>query len=117
MRREELYLTDIVEAANAIEVFLCEIDKNEFIDNDLLRSAVLQKLSITGEAASRLSKEFQNKHPEIEWADIVGFRNIIVHAYFSVDWPIVWTTAKHDIPDLKQKIVAILYHEFPGAVT
>jgi len=108
MRREELYLADIVEAADAIEIFLFDIDEQEFIGNDLLRSAVLQKLSITGEAAARISKEFQNKHQEIEWADIIGFRNIVVHAYFAVDWSIVWTTAKHDIPDLKQKILTVL---------
>ncbi len=73
-------------------------------------SAVLQKLSIIGEAAARVSKDLQNKHPEIEWADIVGFRNIAIHAYFAVDWSIVWTAATHDAPDLKRKITKILGH-------
>lgn len=54
MRRERLYLLDIVEAADAIRSFLVGVSESAFLGNDLLRSAVLQKLSIIGEAASRL---------------------------------------------------------------
>jgi uncharacterized protein with HEPN domain len=89
MRPEELYLTDIIEAVDAIQRFLVDIGHNTFLQNELLQSAVLQKLMIIGEAASRLSKEFRDKHPEIEWEDIIGFRNIAVHAYFAVEWSIV----------------------------
>src|SRR5690349_11426062 len=100
MRREELYLTDIIEATDAIQQFLIGVQRDDFLQNDLLRSAVLQKLTIIGEAAARLPKEFQTRHAEIEWADIVGFRNIAVHAYFAVEWPIVWVTATKDAPAL-----------------
>ena len=113
MRREELYLTDMVEAAEAIQQFLTGIEREVFLQNDLVRSAVLQKLTIIGEAASRLPKTFQSRHREIEWADIVGFRNIAVHAYFSVDWSIVWITATNDVPGLRQLITTILANEFP----
>lgn len=108
MRRERLYLTDIVEAADAIRGFLEGVSEIEFLGNDLLQSAVLQKLAIIGEAASRLSRTFWDAHPEIEWRDIVGFRNIAVHAYFAVEWPIVWIAATEDAPALRDKISAIL---------
>lgn len=93
MPREKLYLTDIVEASDAIRNFLQGVFREHFIGNDLLRSAVLQKLTIIGEAASRLTKTFRAQRPEVEWADIVAFRNIAVHAYFAVDWTIVWSAA------------------------
>ena len=54
MRREKLYLTDIVEAADAIQLFLRDVSQDAFLQNDLVRSAVLQKLTIIGEAAARL---------------------------------------------------------------
>lgn len=108
MRRDDLYLADIIEATEAIEKFLHGIKREDFVGNDLLRSAVLQKLSVIGEAAARVSKDVQNSHPEIEWADIVAFRNIAIHAYFAVDWSIVWTAATHDTPDLKRKVTKIL---------
>lgn len=105
MRREALYLRDIVEAADAIAEFIRGADANGFSDNDLLRSAVLHKLTIIGEAAARLPKDFQEKHREIAWADIIGFRNIVVHAYFAIDWDTVWVTATEDVPCLRQAIV------------
>jgi uncharacterized protein with HEPN domain len=92
MRREELYLTDIVEAADTIQRFIEGVQREDF-DDELRRSAVLQKLIVIGEAAARLPREFTERHPEVEWADIVGFRNIAVHEYFSVNWSIVWVAA------------------------
>jgi uncharacterized protein with HEPN domain len=55
MRRDKLYLADIVEAADAVAAFLAGAERERFLQDDLLRSAVLQKLSIIGEAAARLS--------------------------------------------------------------
>lgn len=113
MRREELYLADIVEAADSIAGFLKGIKRDDFLGNDLVRSAVLQKLLIIGEAASRLPKDFRERHREVPWSDIVGFRNIAVHAYFSVEWPFVWVTATKDVPELRELVASILESEFP----
>lgn len=114
MRRDDLYLTDIVEAVDAIQAFLAGVSREAFLGNDLLRSAVLQKLTVIGEAAARLSPEFRNRHAGIEWSDIVAFRNIAVHAYFAVEWPIVWVTATQDAPDLRRKLTDILREECGG---
>ena len=113
MRPEALYLTDIVEAADAVAEFLQGVERDSFLGNELLRSAVLQKLSVIGEAAARLSGEFTACHPEVEWADIIAFRNIVVHAYFNVDWSIVWVAATEDAPLLQERIVRILQAEYP----
>jgi len=115
MRREELYLADMLEAADAIQQFLAGIDRNSFLESDLLRSAVLQKLTIIGEAAARLPKEFRDRHTDIEWTDIIGFRNITVHAYFAVDWSIIWVTAIQDTPELRRVVADILLREYPEA--
>ena len=115
MRPEELYLTDIIEAADAIRRFLLDVEQNTFLRNELLQSAVLQKLMIIGEAASRLPKEFSDRHPEIEWEDIIGFRNIAVHAYFAVEWSIVWVAATQEAPELKRKITDILAKEYTSS--
>lgn len=108
MRRDDLYLADIVEAADSIAAFLASVKEAEIAGNDLLRSAVLQKLSVIGEAAARVSTDLRNRHPAIPWSQIVAFRNMAVHAYFSVQWPIVWTTATQDVPSLKARIAEIL---------
>lgn len=108
MRREELYLTDIIEASDSIRTFIADKTRDNFVADELLKSGVLQKLSIIGEAAARLPKEFQEKHAEIEWVDIISFRNMVVHAYFNIDWDIVWVTATKNVPELKENIAKIL---------
>ena len=113
MRREDLYLFDIVEAADAIHKFVSEVSSEEFQRNDLIRSAVLQKLLIIGESAARLSDQFKSKRPGIPWRDIVSFRNIAIHAYFAVDWLIVWRAATINAPKLRRQIAEILAQEFP----
>ena len=106
MRPERLYLQDILDACDAIERFLRRTDETAFMQDELVQSAVLQKL--IGEAAARLPRSFTERHPEIEWVDIVAFCNIAVHEYFAVDWKIVWVTATEDVPLLREKIKALL---------
>ena len=109
MRPDYLYLLDIVAAADSIERFLSDFDEDtSFLVDELHQSAVLQKLIVIGEAAARISPETREKHDSVPWLDIIGFRNIAVHAYFSVDWGIVWTTATRAVPTLREQIGAII---------
>ena len=112
MRPEKLYLVDIVEAADAIQRFIEPVTNDEFLSDELRQSGVLQKLIVIGEAAARLPKIFQEQHPEIEWPDMIGFRNIAVHEYFAIMWEIVWETAVSDVPKLRNQIATILQSEF-----
>lgn len=112
MRRDKLYLSDIIESADEIKGFLDGISRDEFLKNNLIRAAVLQKLTTIGEASARLSDDFRKRHTEVAWADIVGFRNIAVHAYFSVEWSIVWTAATEDAPSLRDQISQIIETDF-----
>lgn len=112
MRPEKLYLVDIVEAVDAIDRFLAGVSREVFTADELRQSAVLQKLMIIGEAAARLPGEFRDSHPDVEWRDIIGFRNIAVHEYFAVNWSIVWVAATQDGPKLRSQVQAILDDEF-----
>ena len=109
MRPEILYLTDIVEAAGAIERFLIGTDREAFLQDELRQSAVQQKLIVIGEAAARLSAEFRDQHPHVQWRKAVGLRNFAVHEYFSVSWEIIWATATQDIPMVRDQAGTILH--------
>ena len=108
MRRERLYLADILEASKAIAEFLVPVTEQEFLESDLVRSAVLQKLMIIGEAASRMPPDLTNANPQVPWADIIGFRNIAVHAYFNMKWEIVWVIASEEVPKLSASVALML---------
>lgn len=107
MRRERLYLADMLEACEDIAEFVTGVDYEEFTRNKLVRSALLQKLTVIGEAASRLPLEFTSRYNDVEWSEIAAFRNRLVHGYFNVEWQIVWTAATEEVPELRKQLVAI----------
>jgi len=115
MRHESLYLSDIVEAADYIAEFIAGIDFQAFEKSELLRSAVVQKLVIIGEAAARVSGELQERYPELPWPQIIAFRNILIHAYFGIDWEVVWRAAKNRCPILREQVAGILAAGDPDA--
>lgn len=113
MAREELYLQDIINSIDDATRFLGGVEEAEFIKEEILQNAVLMKLIIIGEAASKISGELRQRYPQIDWKPIIGFRNIAVHAYFSVKWQIVWETATYDLRILREQILEILQNDFP----
>jgi Uncharacterized conserved protein len=60
------------------------------------------------EATQRLSDAAKTKHPEIEWARIAAFRNVLVHNYLGIDLEIIWGIMQRDVLALKQVISALL---------
>jgi uncharacterized protein with HEPN domain len=77
--------------------------------------AVLHLLVVVGEAASRLSPEARARSPATSWRDVVAFRNIAVHAYFTVDWMMVWDAAVGDLPLLCRQVEELLKRIEEGA--
>jgi uncharacterized protein with HEPN domain len=76
--------------------------------DDLLLVWVIHHLQIIGEAASKISPEFREQHPEIPWHKIIGTRHILVHGYFQIDTTLVWNVVIHDLPALKPQIEKLL---------
>jgi uncharacterized protein with HEPN domain len=108
MRPEKLYLTDMLEAADALSRFCDGVSLESLLDDEMRQAAILQKLIVIGEAAAHLPDEFCQRYKEIPWVDIIGFRNIAVHEYFSINLKIVWSTATHDVPVLREQIADLL---------
>ena len=81
---------------------------DEFSRSELLRSAVAQKLGMIGEAAARVSDDTKVRHPEVPRAQIAAFLNILVHAYFGIEWDVVWRAAKNRCPVLRDQVAEIL---------
>jgi hypothetical protein len=67
MRRDKLYLSDIVQAADGIARFIAGVEPDAFAQSDLLRSAVVHKLSVIGEAAARVSEDLKIRNPQVPW--------------------------------------------------
>jgi uncharacterized protein with HEPN domain len=74
----------------------------------MMRFACLKQMEIIGEASNHISTVLKTKFSDIEWAQIVGMRNVFTHEYFGIDSSIVWEIIKNDIPELKEKIEDVL---------
>lgn len=97
-------LRDILDSAQAIRAYLSGVSREEFLANSEKQDAVLRRLEIIGEAASRLSPEARAMFPNLPFRSMRGMRNIIAHDYGEVDIDQVWTTAVDDLPDLIQTL-------------
>ena len=90
------YCDDILAAIKRFSI------DGEKVKNDSdLRALLAFFVQQIGETASKLSDDFKESHPEIEWKTIIGFRNRIVHAYGKIIPEILWDTVQNDIPELK----------------
>jgi uncharacterized protein with HEPN domain len=83
-------------------------------DRKLVLSLV-KEVEIICEAASKITPEIKNSHPEIPWQDMALMRNRLIHVYFDVDLGVVWETIQKDLPDLKRKLLAIQNPDSPTA--
>ena len=101
MRRDDRsYLLDMLVAARDAMAFAKGLSYDEFATDRRSQLAILKSVEIVGEAASRLSAETKERHPDIPWREIAGMRNRLVHAYFDIDLRLVWETVDSDVPVL-----------------
>ena len=103
-----LFLIDMLESIEKVERYTTGLTFDEFEANDMVLDAVVRNLEIIGEAAGRIPVAMRDRHTQIEWSRVVGFRNIVIHAYFAVDVEIVWTIATQRLAELKAVLSEML---------
>ena len=113
MRHDDAYLLDMLLAAREAGVFAAELNFLEFQRNRMAQLAILKSIEVVGEAASRISNECRESHPEIPWSGIVGMRNRLVHGYFEVNLVRVWDTLHQDIPRLIAQLERLIPPDSP----
>jgi uncharacterized protein with HEPN domain len=75
--------------------------------------ALVRALQVIGEAAWRVSPQFQTAHPSVPWKKIAGFRHRVVHDYFAVDYDIVWRIATSELQPLIDELAPLLPSQSP----
>jgi uncharacterized protein with HEPN domain len=103
-----VYLNDILEAINLIELSAGKVSEKEFNHNRDIQDATIRRVEIIGEAVKQIPIEFRKKHPSIEWKKIAGTRDVLIHAYSGVKMDMIWQIVIDDLPKLKQKVEKII---------
>lgn len=107
MRRDGDRLKDILACIHKIEKHTAGGAKT-FAGDELVQTFVIHHLQIIDEAASKISPEFKALHTAIPWSQITGMRHVLVHDYFLVDLDMVWGVVERDLPELRDKVEALL---------
>ena len=85
-----------------------EMSYDDFLEDYKTQDAVLRNLEVMGEAIKNISKGLRKNHGEVEWKEIAGMRDRVIHQYFGIQWEIVWSAIKDKVPELRGKIETIL---------
>ena len=108
MKDDKLYLIHINECIERVEKYIAAGGKEAFMASTLIQDAILRNLQTLAESTQRLSAALKEKHPEMDWYKIAGFRNVLVHGYLGVDLERVWIIVERDLPNLKLGITSML---------
>ena len=107
-KRDIESIWDMVDAIVKIQEFTRAMEEEDYLNSELVQSAVERKLEILGEAARRLSTEFQVQNTEIDWRNAIGLRNMIIHRYDQVEQERIWDIIQEILPELKNQLMPLL---------
>jgi uncharacterized protein with HEPN domain len=102
------YILDIESIISEIEIIKSKLDNNylNFKHDFISRRAVERDLEIIGEAVKKIVEI--NSEIKISSSNkIIELRNIISHAYDSVEPELIWGIIQKDIPILKNEIISL----------
>lgn len=107
MKSDRAYLQHILDMINRVES-ATDVGKDVFVESQLHQDAVLRNLHTMSETTQRLSANLKSTNPDVEWATLAAFRNVLVHDYLGIDIELVWIVVAQDLPRFKGKIMKIL---------
>lgn len=105
---DKVRLRHMLDAALEIQQYVQSSIRKDLDQDRKLVHSLVRLFEIIGEAASQVSEELHEEVPEIPWSVIISMRNRLVHAYFSINLDVVWSTSKDDVPSLIVELKQLL---------
>jgi uncharacterized protein with HEPN domain len=107
-RDHRIYLEDMLEFSGDVVSYTQGLTLQAWRADAMRVDATLRKLSLIGEAATRVPDSIRELAPAIPWRKIVGLRNRLMHAYPATDESAIWTIVVGDVPALQLALSALL---------
>jgi uncharacterized protein with HEPN domain len=109
MKREwKFFIQDIYDAIQYIKEFVGSMKRKDFLADEKTRSAVAFKIENIGEASKNIPKELKAKYKNLPWTEMARMRDKITHFYFGINYKVVWSVVKKELPVIEPTIAKIL---------
>lgn len=102
------FLRDIMDWMENAQSFVDGIDRRAFMADLKTRSAVERAVEIIGEASKHVPDDIRGQFPDVPWQGMSGMRDRVSHAYFGVDYDILWRTVTEEIPPLLRRLKDVI---------
>ena len=107
MKDDELYLTQIADAIAFVKEDSAG-GREHFLSDRRTQQLIFHNLQIVGEATKRLSAETRAQAPDIEWTEVAGLRDVLVHNYDGISPDLIWEIVERDVLRLETAVTALI---------
>lgn len=105
------YLNHIQDECLYIISVSVNLSLDDFLEDETLKRAVVRSFEIIGEATKKIPPDLKMKWNSIQWKNMAGMRDRLIHDYIGVNYTIVWDVMKNKIPDMSKQISEFLTEE------
>ena len=110
-RSLQLYLEDICTSCAKVQRYTLNMSLEDFVADERTYDAVVRNLQIIGEAVKQIPPEVRDQYPAVEWRKIAGLRDILAHAYFSLENETLWDIVQNKVPALQEEMQRMVQQE------
>ena len=94
----------MIEATERILAYTVGMSFEAFVVDFKTYDAVLRNFTVLGEAARNIPLDVQERHIALPWAQLIGFRNVVIHEYPGLDDEIIWKIVQTDVAPLRENL-------------
>jgi len=98
------YLFHILDECRFILTATSDMTKDQLLENEVMKRAVVRSLEIIGEASKKIPADVKFKLHTISWKNMAGMRDRLIHDYVGINYSIVWDVVLNKIPELEKQI-------------
>lgn len=103
-----ILVSDMIAYAQHARAHAAGMDEATFSADLKTVHAVTRCIEIIGEAARAVPDDVRVRAPTVPWAQIVGTRHILAHAYGRVDPAILWALVSGGLAKLEADLAPLL---------